>query len=150
MREYLSSSDPRPAHTQIEHFFSAKVFKFTSRASHQMRLLQLAFIVALTSGLAAIYIYTTGVSDFCKCINPLIYMCVDLPWKESVLFSYGGVDLVCRWAAPGFGRRSGSVPISAERFSKVRGEFSASKFCFCFSAFYEIESFRVQVNAAIS
>lgn len=41
-----------------------------------MRLLQLAFIVALTSGLAAIYIYTTGVSDFCKCINPLIYMCV--------------------------------------------------------------------------
>ncbi|KAF7124479.1 hypothetical protein RHSIM_Rhsim12G0179900 [Rhododendron simsii] len=29
-----------------------------------MRLLQLAFIVALTSGLAAIYIYTTGVSDF--------------------------------------------------------------------------------------
>ncbi|KAH7858891.1 hypothetical protein Vadar_029118 [Vaccinium darrowii] len=28
-----------------------------------MRLLQLAFIVALTSGLAAIYIYTTGVSD---------------------------------------------------------------------------------------
>ncbi|KAG5523143.1 hypothetical protein RHGRI_035082 [Rhododendron griersonianum] len=29
-----------------------------------MRLLQLAFIVALTSGLAAIYIYATGVSDF--------------------------------------------------------------------------------------
>ncbi|KAI8529268.1 hypothetical protein RHMOL_Rhmol12G0212700 [Rhododendron molle] len=29
-----------------------------------MRLLQLAFVVALTSGLAAIYIYTTGVSDF--------------------------------------------------------------------------------------
>lgn len=57
-------------------------------SSDQMRLLQLAFIVALSSGLAAIFIYTTNLSDFCKCIMCIYaFILYCLPWKESVLFS---------------------------------------------------------------
>lgn len=72
-------------------FFIIKIKK----ELHQMRLLQLGFLVALASGFAAILIYITGVSTLCmrslSAFYLFILMCSIL-WVCIFILIYCGVD----------------------------------------------------------
>lgn len=89
-----------------------------------MRLLQLAFLVALASGIGALLVYITGVSNFgnqnasfkfvCRLRLILWWVC-DCVWECVLCF--------CRWATSSFQWWSGSIEIFTDSFPQVCGQF---------------------------